>query len=126
MRVMTVDDEDDIREMINLLLQKQGYETETAQNGEDFLKKLESFQPDLVTLDVMMPGLTTEQILEKIKDKKCNPMIILVTVVHFSKEEIEIITDLGNIVDYVNKPFELDEFINIIDKYVSRIASNEK
>jgi two-component system response regulator MprA len=51
---MIVDDEQDLREMINLMMAKEGYETEMAQDGIDFLKKNDNFQPDIVTLDVMM------------------------------------------------------------------------
>jgi DNA-binding response OmpR family regulator len=99
---MVVEDEQDLREMINLMLQQGGFETATADNGEDFLNKIDDFQPDLVTLDVMMPGLTTKEILEKLKDKKTKPRIILLTVVRFSEEEKRRLFERG-IVDYVTK-----------------------
>jgi len=112
---MVVDDEQDLREMINLMLQKEGFETATAENGEDFLNKIDSFQPDLVTLDVMMPGLTTKEILEKLKEKKSNPKIILLTVVRYSEEEKRKLFEKG-IVDYVTKPFEVDILMDSIHK----------
>ena len=86
-RILVVDDEQDLREMVNLMMQKEGYETEMAQDGIDFLEKNENFQPDIVTLDVMMPGLTTKDILKELKDKDNKPKIILLTVVRFSDEE---------------------------------------
>jgi len=113
---MVVDDEIDLREMINLMLKKEGYETEMAKDGEDFLSKIDEFQPDLVTLDVMMPGLTTREILECLKEKDCKPKIILLTVVRFSDEEKQQIFKMGNVIDYITKPFELDELDNIIKK----------
>ena len=67
---MIVDDEHDFREMLDLMMKKEGFETETAEDGFDFLYKVDSFKPDLVTLDVNMPGLTTNEILEKLKQKK--------------------------------------------------------
>jgi len=114
---MIVDDETDLREMLNLMIRKEGFETATAENGEDFLSKIDEFQPDLVTLDVMMPGLTTREILEKLPEKKTKPKIILLTVVRYSEEEKQKLYQKG-IVDYVTKPFELDDLINTIQKYV--------
>ena len=115
-KIMIVDDEPDMSEMINLMVQKEGFETEMAEDGADFLNKIDNFQPDLVTLDVMMPGLTTKEILEKLKEKKNNSKIILLTVVRFSEGEKEGIFKMGNVIDYITKPFELDEFVNIIKK----------
>ena len=116
-KIMIVDDEDDLREMLNIMLHKEGFETATAINGADFLNKIDSFQPDLVTLDVMMPGLTTKEILEKLKEKNPHPKIILLTVVRYSEEEKQRLYEMG-IVDYVTKPFEVDELINSIHKQV--------
>jgi len=116
-KIMIVDDETDLREMLNLMIRKEGYETATAYDGDDFLNKIDEFQPDLVTLDVMMPGLTTREILEKLPEKKTKPKIILLTVVRYSEEEKQKLYQKG-IVDYVTKPFELDDLINTIQKYV--------
>jgi len=116
-KIMIVDDETDLREMLNLMIRKEGFETATAENGDDFLNKIDEFQPDIVTLDVMMPGLTTREILEKLPEKKTKPKIILLTVVRYSEEEKQKLYQKG-IVDYVTKPFEMDILINTIQKYV--------
>jgi DNA-binding response OmpR family regulator len=113
-KILIVDDEQDLREMINLMMAKEGYETEMAQDGIDFLKKNDNFQPDIVTLDVMMPGLTTKDILEELKDKYNKPKIILLTVVRFSDEEKEKLFKMGNVVDYITKPFDFDELVTTI------------
>ncbi|MEA3457267.1 MAG: response regulator [Candidatus Thermoplasmatota archaeon] len=118
-KVMVVDDEADLREMINLMMDKEGYESEMACDGADFLEKIDQFHPDLVTLDVMMPGLETKEILEKLKEKKTNSKIILLTVVKFSDEEKEGILKMGNVVDYVTKPFDLDTLMNTVKKHLN-------
>jgi DNA-binding response OmpR family regulator len=115
-RILIVDDDPDFRELLDLMLRKEGIQTTIAQNGEDFLNKIDDFQPDLVTLDVMMPGLTTEEILEQLIKKKCQPKIILLTVVRYSKETLEKMLKKGNIVAYIDKPFDLDDFMNTINK----------
>jgi DNA-binding response OmpR family regulator len=117
---MIVEDEQDIREMIDLYLQKEGFETSTAKNGADFLQKVDVFKPDLVTLDIMMPGLTTREIFAELKNKKTNPKIILLTVVRFSEEEKKKIFEMGNVVDYITKPFELDELSDAVHKQIIR------
>jgi DNA-binding response OmpR family regulator len=115
---MIVEDEQDIREMIDLYLKKEGFETFTAENGADFLQKMESFQPDLVTLDVMMPGLTTGEILEKLKQKNISPKIILLTVCRYTEEEQKELFNRGNIVDYIPKPFDLDYLLKRINRQI--------
>jgi DNA-binding response OmpR family regulator len=118
-KIMIVDDENDLREMLNLMLHKEGFETLTAANGEDFLAKIDIFRPDLVTLDVMMPGLTTREIMEKLEEKKTKPKIILLTIVRYSEEEKQKLYQMG-IVDYVTKPFELDDLIDKIHNHIPR------
>jgi len=120
---MIVDDEADLREMLNLMVCKEGFETLTAEDGDDFLSKIDDFQPDLVTLDVMMPGLTTREILDKLKGKKTRPRIILLTVVRYSEEEKQKLYQMG-IVDYVTKPFELDDLIYRIHKFLDKDKSS--
>jgi len=117
-KIMIVDDEQDLREMLRFMMENEGFETMMAEDGDDFLDKLDSFQPDLVTLDVMMPGLTTSEILEKLKGRRCNPKIILLTVVRFSEEEKDRLFKMGNIVDYIPKPFEFDDLMNAVKKHV--------
>ncbi len=119
-KIMIVDDEPDLREMLNLMLHKEGFDTEIAEDGSEFLSKIDEFDPDLVTLDVMMPGLTTSEILKKLKEKKSKPKIILLTVVRYSEEEKEKVYHMGNVVDYVTKPFDIDELTERIYKHIKQ------
>ena len=115
-KIMIVDDEPDLRKMLGIMMKNEGYDTEMAVNGSDFLEKVDSYNPDIVTLDVMMPEPTTWEILGRLKGKKSNPKIILVTVVRFTDEEKKNLYEAANIVGYINKPFDIDEFVNIIKK----------
>jgi len=111
--IMVVDDEIDIRETLKMLLEKNGYNVITADNGDDCLKKLKVIKPDLILLDIMMPGLTTREILkgidsnENLKDVK----IMFVTVVRLAETEKDDIVNRENIVGYVEKPFDIDMLI---------------
>ena len=115
---MVVDDDPDLREMLQLLFSKEGYITETVGDGTALLNKIDSFNPDLVTLDVMMPGPSTKEILEQLQEKHSNPKIILLTVVRYNQDEKKRFLKLGNIVDYIKKPFEIDTLMAAIDKHV--------
>ena len=115
-KVMIVDDEPDTREMVDIMMRKEGFETEMAMDGADFLEKIDEFNPDVVTLDVMMPGPTTEEILEKLKKKKSNPKVILLTVVRFDGDEKKVF-EQGNVVDYIKKPFNVDDLIDAVKKH---------
>jgi two-component system response regulator RegX3 len=117
-KVMVVDDEYDDRQMIEKMLQKEGFETAVAEDGSEFILKVDDFHPDLVTLDIMMPGLNTKEILQKLKNNNCNPKIILITVLRFSQKEKQEFFKLGNVVDYIIKPFEYDEFINAVKRNI--------
>jgi DNA-binding response OmpR family regulator len=117
-RVMIVDDEPDIREMINLILSKNGFQTQTAVDGSDFLNKIDEFKPELVTLDVMMPGPMTREILENLKNKKSNPKIILVTVIRYSEKSRKKILERDNVVDIISKPFEVTHLLDTINKHL--------
>ena len=57
MKILIIDDEDDIREILKYNLSKEGYETFEAGNGEEGLQKCMEIKPDLVLLDIMMPGM---------------------------------------------------------------------
>lgn len=117
-KIMIVDDEPDLREMIRTLIKTEGFDTDTAENGKEFLKKIDVSKPDLVTLDVKMPGLTTQEILKELNEKQNKTKIILLTVVRFSEKEKENILTMANVVDYIIKPFEIDQFLDTVKKHI--------
>ena len=124
-KIMIVEDEEDTRDVIKLFLQNEGYEIETAANGVEFLNKVDEFYPDIVTLDVMMPGPTTREILSGLKERVVNPKIILLTVVDLSDVEVEHLQHLGNIVDYILKPFELRDLLDQIHKHTIKTKEHD-
>ncbi len=115
--IMIVDDNRDIAETLRTIMEIEKHETELASNGEEFLSKVENVNPDLVLLDVMMPGLKTKDILAKLKEKNLEKLkIMLVTVVRFSEEERKFLMEQFKIRDYVTKPFDVPELVNRVRK----------
>jgi DNA-binding response OmpR family regulator len=124
-KIMIVDDNIDIADTLKIIMEKEGNATLLAHNGEDFLNKVDEFQPDLVLLDVMMPGLTTEQIMERLKDKGWTSLkVILVTVVRFSDEEKKLLYTVLNITDYITKPFDVFELVGKVNKHLGKVPAS--
>ncbi len=113
-KILVVDDEHLIRWSLEQNLKKQGYEVLTAGSGEDALRIVREEQPDLVLLDIQLPGISGLEVLEKIKDFDEDIIVIMVTA-HGGLETAVTAMRIGAY-DYLNKPFNLDEMSIVIRK----------
>jgi len=78
-KILVVDDEEFIRELYRDELVEEGYRVELAEDGAEALAKMGTFRPDLVTLDVKMPGLDGIEVLRRIREKDASVPVLLVT-----------------------------------------------
>jgi DNA-binding response OmpR family regulator len=78
-KILVVDDEENIRELYRDELVEEGYKVELAEDGLQALEKFDSFHPDLVTLDVKMPGLDGLEVLRRIREKSVLVPVLLLT-----------------------------------------------
>ena len=111
--VLVVDDNEDIRHLLTLVLENAGFTVLTGIDGPDGLSKTKSAKPDLILLDAMMPGLTGFEVLEQIRkdrDSKINSIPILMLTSRSSVEDIDMAIDLGA-TSYVVKPFRPEKLI---------------
>ncbi len=76
-RILIVDDEENIRFLYKEELEDEGFTVDLAKNGEEALEKVDHFQPDLITLDIKMPGLNGLEVLKRIREQKRNLPIVL-------------------------------------------------
>jgi len=113
-KILVVDDEHLIRWSLEQNLKKQGYDVVTAGNGEDALRIAREEQPDLVLLDIQLPGISGIEVLEKLKELEEEILVIMVTA-HGGLDIAVNAMRLGAY-DYVSKPFNLDELSIIIKK----------
>jgi two-component system, NtrC family, response regulator AtoC len=113
-KILVVDDEHLIRWSLEQNLKKQGYEVLTAGSGEDALRVVREEQPDLVLLDIQLPGISGLEVLEKVKEYDEDTVVIMVTA-HGGLETAVTAMRLGAY-DYLNKPFNLDEMAIVIKK----------
>jgi len=111
---MVVDDEPDVRNTVKVILEKNGYRVIAAVNGDDCLEKLKKEKPDLILLDIMMPGTPVKEVIEKIKDVK----ISFLSVVRTSEAEREELLGQENVVDYIQKPFDINDLLKRVKNIV--------
>lgn len=113
-KLLVVDDEHLIRWSLEQNLKKQGYDVVTAGSGEDALRLVREEQPDLVLLDIQLPGISGIEVLEKIKEHDEDIIVIMVTANSGLENAVNAMR-LGAH-DYVSKPFNLDELSIVVKK----------
>lgn len=118
--IMIVDDEPDLRSTVRTVLEKEGFNVITAVNGDDCLKKLKKQKPDLILLDIMMPGMTVKEMLKSIRENKKwrNIKIIYLTVVRMAEAEKADLLKEANIVDFIEKPFDITDMVGRVKKVI--------
>ncbi|MBE6020128.1 MAG: response regulator transcription factor [Clostridiales bacterium] len=116
-KVLIIEDEVSISDIIKFNLLKEGYEIETAYNGEEGLKKALNLNFDLVLLDIMLPHIDGFQVCRKIRESSNVPIIMLTA----KEEEVDKVLGLElGADDYITKPFGMRELIARIKANIRR------
>lgn len=118
-KVMVVDDEKDLVELVTAVLENEGFEVVPANSGKECLEKLKKVKPNLILMDVMMPGMTGIETAKKIKSnpKTKGIKLAFLTVARMSgvgKKELE---EIGSL-DYITKPFDNNNLVKRVKKIV--------
>ncbi|MGN6472293.1 MAG: response regulator transcription factor, partial [Mycobacteriales bacterium] len=108
-RLLVVDDEPNILELLSASLRFAGFEVVTAPEGQQALKLVESFQPDLVVLDVMMPGIDGFEVMRRMRERQQLVPVLFLTARDATEDKIAGLSLGGD--DYITKPFSLEEVI---------------
>lgn len=116
-RVLVVDDERGIREMLQLTLTHRGYDVRCAADGQAALAAAQAFEPDVVVLDVMMPKLDGIALLPMLRRITDAPVIMLSAKGEL-EDRLEGLTHGAD--DYLSKPFEMDELLAHIEAKLRR------
>lgn len=117
-RILVVDDEKNIRLMLDQALSTAGYEVVTAIDGEHGLEKVEESAPDLVLLDMKLPGMDGIEVLGRLRRSNESLPVVMITA-HGTVETAVEAMKLGA-VDYLRKPFTPDEIRAIVAKVLAR------
>jgi DNA-binding response OmpR family regulator len=119
-RILVVDDDDDIRGLLRALLERAGHEVSEASDGRAGLRELYSGSPDLIILDITMPGLDGWATLERIREVTDVPVLMLTA----HDAELERVRGLkGGADDYVVKPFGRQELVARVEALLRRPRS---
>ncbi len=118
-RVLVVDDEEKIREIVRSYLEREGFDVAEARDGAAALKAAREWLPDLVVLDVMMPGTDGIEVLRQLRTTSEVPVILLTA----RAEELDTLVGLSvGADDYVTKPFRPRELVARIKTVLRRTA----
>ena len=118
-RILVVDDEARVREVVAGYLTREGYRVQTASDGESARRYLHEFQPDLVVLDLMLPEVSGFDLLQEIRQRSDLPVILLTARV----EEVDRVSGLEmGADDYVVKPFSPRELVARVRSVMRRSA----
>ena len=120
-RLLVVDDEPNIRELLSTSLRYAGFEVTAAANGREALDAAEEFQPDLAVLDVMLPDMDGFTVPRRLRAAGRHFPVVFLTARDGTEDKITGLTVGGD--DYVTKPFSLDEVVARIRAVLRRTAS---
>lgn len=122
-KVLVVDDEPNIIELVKLYLEREGYQVEGVANGHDALSRLSSTSPDLVVLDLMLPDIDGFEVCRQIRTKGDVPILMLTA----RKEDIDKIVGLElGADDYLTKPFNPRELVARVKAILRRYRTGLK
>ena len=120
-RILVVDDETSIAELLSVALRYEGFEVASAADGNEALERWESFRPELIVLDVMMPGLDGFEVAKRLGERRNEAPIIFLTARDTTDDKIRGLTIGGD--DYVTKPFSIEELVARIRAILRRAGS---
>jgi two-component system OmpR family response regulator len=122
-RILVVDDEANIVDVITMALRFQGFAVESAQTGGDALAAVASFKPHLIVLDVMLPDMEGFDVAKRLGAERAGVPIIFLTARDATEDKVRGLTTGGD--DYVTKPFSLEELLARIRTVLRRSGQAE-
>ena len=117
-KVLVVDDETNIRDLLSTSLRFAGFDVQTAANGAQALSLVQELEPDIILLDVMLPDMNGFSITKKLRSSQVQIPILFLTARDETEDKITGLTVGGD--DYLTKPFSLDEVVARIQAILRR------
>jgi two-component system alkaline phosphatase synthesis response regulator PhoP len=123
-KVLVVDDDRDDLKMISMILEPEGYEVVTAENGVEAIRKVESEDPDLVLLDVMMPELDGFAACDKLKSSPESQGVPVVLLTGVAKQITKTKYPIDGVLraqaeEYLEKPVDPEELLRVVASFLS-------
>src|ERR1700710_479258 len=108
-RVLVVDDEPNIVDVIQMALRYQGFSVDSAANGQDAIRKVSEFRPHLMLLDIMLPDMEGFEVAKRLGGDRAKMPIIFLTARDSTDDKVRGLTSGGDA--YVTKPFSLEGLV---------------
>ena len=121
-RLLVVDDEPNIVELLSASLRFAGFEVETAAGGLEAVETARTYRPDLLVLDVMMPGLDGFGVVRRLRQEGVRTPVVFLTAKDATEDKVTGLTLGGD--DYVTKPFSLEEVVARIRAVLRRVSAS--
>jgi two-component system, OmpR family, response regulator len=119
-RVLVVDDERNLTELLSMALRYEGWEVRTAETGTEAVRVAREFQPDAVVLDMMLPDFDGLEVLRRMRNDDANVPVLFLTAKDAVEDRVAGLTAGGD--DYVTKPFSLEEVVARLRALMRRTA----
>ena len=123
-RVLVVDDEESLREVLTIMLHREGYLVEAAQDGEQAIKRLRENNFDLVISDIKMPKVSGLELLSYIKEHQPETLVVMITAFSSTDDAVEAMKQ--GAYDYITKPFQNEEIRLIVRNALEKHALKEE
>ncbi len=120
LRILVVDDEPNILDVISMALRFQGFEVGTAATGQEALAGVRSFKPHLMLLDIMLPDMEGFEVAQRLGAERAELPIVFLTARDTTEDKVRGLTMGGD--DYVTKPFSLEELVARIRAILRRVG----
>lgn len=122
--IMHVDDNDDTRKAVELILKNEGYNVISVKNGKSCLKNLQKETPDLILLDMMMPDMSGWDVFQKIRKENANIKVAFLSVMSIEESRKQNFYKDG-VADYISKPFTDDDLVKRVKKILTKSKKKE-
>ena len=122
-RILVVDDEQSITDLVAMALRYERFAVQVAHGGREALDAVEDFAPDLVVLDVMMPGIDGFEVARRLRNGGVHTPVLFLTARDSTEDKVRGLTLGGD--DYMTKPFSVEELVARIRAILRRVQPSE-
>lgn len=123
-RLLLVDDEDNLRSMLEAALRHHGFDVVSVANGRDALERVTEVGPDLIVLDVMLPDLDGFEVCRRIRTEGDHTPVLFLTARDATEDKVRGLTLGGD--DYLVKPFSLEELVARVQALLRRAGTTKQ
>ena len=117
-KILVIDDIPDTVDIIQRLFESEGHEVCTAYTGEEGVRKASQIKPDVILLDINLPGIDGNMALRKIKKESPDQSVVMLTAYATVENAIQALKEGAS--DFVKKPFEMDHLVHIVNRCIEK------